>query len=202
MAAAFAGRGAGSCAVAPTNAVRNNAGVIESGTLAAKLLLGPPSLADDVVSIDHDGVLDPGESGLLRITLANGGAVAAEEVTVTATTMNAGVKIGAPLHLPLLAPFASVDVAIPVSLLASAPPNTPLTITIHVNGDFTCTRDGVTVVLTTPSGISAATTSMMDMPVGTDEPIVDASRVLATFQAPATSLRAADAAVCIANDTP
>jgi hypothetical protein len=202
IAAAFAGRGAGSCAVAPTNAVRNNAGVIESGTLAARFLLGAPSLADDVVSIDHDGVLDPGESGLLRLTIANGGAVAAEQVTVTATTMNAGVKIGAPLHLPLLAPFGSADVAIPVTLLASAPPNTPLTIAIHVAGDFTCSPDGVTVVLTTPSGIAAdATMSMMDSPASTDA-IVEDSRVLATFQAPAVSLRAADAAVCIANDTP
>ncbi|HET7500351.1 MAG TPA: M36 family metallopeptidase, partial [Kofleriaceae bacterium] len=157
MAAAFAGRGAGSCAVAPTNDVRTNVGVVESGTLAARLAAGAPTLADDVTSRDHDGVLDPGESGLLRVTLANGGAVAAESLVVTATTTTAGVKLGAPLHIPALLPFASVDVAIPVSLLASAPPNTPLTITIHVSGDFTCTRDGVTVVLTTPSGISAAT---------------------------------------------
>src|SRR5204862_8234168 len=112
IAAGFAGRGAGSCAVAPSNAVRNNAGVIESGTLAGKLRVGTPSLADDVVSIDHDGVLDPGESGLLRVTLANGGPVAAEEVTVTATTMTTGVRIGAPIHIPLPAPFARAHLTI------------------------------------------------------------------------------------------
>src|SRR6185295_18657606 len=101
MAAGFAGRGAGSCAVGPTNAVRTNNGVIESGTFAARLAAGTPTLADDVVSIDHDGVLDPGESGLLRLTIANGGVVAAEEVVVSATSTNVGVKIGKPIQLPL-----------------------------------------------------------------------------------------------------
>lgn len=47
--------------------------MIESGTLAARFAVGQPTLADDVVSIDHDGILDPGESGLLRVTVANGG---------------------------------------------------------------------------------------------------------------------------------
>jgi hypothetical protein len=200
IAAAFAGRGAGSCAVAPSNAVRTNIGVIESGTLAGKFELGAPSLGDDVVSIDHDGVLDPGESGLLRITIANGGAVAAENVRVTATTVNTGVKIGAPIALPLLPPFASVDLAIPVSLAGSAPANTPLVITLKVVGDQTCTRDGVTVVATLPSGSASAVESPAI--AARASPGTEDGWIVATYQAPATSLRAADAAVCIANDTP
>jgi hypothetical protein len=200
MAAAFAGRGAGSCAVAPTNAMRTNAGVIESGTLAAKLAAGAPSLSDDVVSRDHDGVLDPGESGLLRLTIANGGPVAAEEVTVTATTANAGVKIGAPVRLPLLAPFSSADLTIPVALLGSAPPNTPLTITIRITGQETCDRNGLTVVLTTPTGTAAAVNAS-ELAAAAPSDAMD-SAVVATYAAPAVSLRSVDAAVCIANDTP
>jgi hypothetical protein len=207
LAAAFAGRGAGSCAVAPSNAVRTNNGVIESGTLAGKLEVGTPSLADDIVSKDHDGVLDPGESGLLRITVSNGGPVAAEQVTVTATTANLGVTSGAPVQVALLPAFGSADVTIPVKLLATAPANTSLTIAVHVTGEQTCQRDGVTVVLTTPSGIDRAVHASE---LAAEEPAhatsgdraIDGSRVVATHQAPAASLRATDAAVCIASDTP
>ncbi len=207
MAAAFAGRGAGSCAVAPSNDVRTNVGVIESGTVAGKLEVGSPSLSDDVVSRDHDGVLEPGESGLLRVTVANGGAVAAEEVRVTATSLNVGIKIGAPIRIPALLPFSSVDLAIPVSLLATAPANTSLTITLHVVGEQTCERDGVTVVLTTPPGVDGATSAsgagLAQRSIGTaGEAVIEDSGVVATYEAPATSLRSADAAVCIVNDTP
>ena len=50
MAAAFAGRGAGSCAVSPSNSSATNAGVVESGTLAGKFGLGGLSLLDDGIS--------------------------------------------------------------------------------------------------------------------------------------------------------
>ena len=195
MAAAFAGRGAGSCAVAPSNDVRTNAGVVESGTLAAKLAAGNLGLADDVVSHDHDGVLDPGESGLLHVTVVNAGPVAAEQVVVTATTTTAGVKIGAPLRLPALAPFSSADVTIPVALAASAPPNTSLAISVKVTAEQTCDRNGVTVVLTTTTGNGLAS-------VAASAVAIEDSRVVATHAAPAASLGSVDAAVCIANDTP
>jgi large repetitive protein len=202
MAAAFAGRGAGSCAVAPSNAVRTNIGVIESGTLAARLSAGNTSLADDVVSRDNDGILEPGESGLLRVTLANGGPLAAEEVRVTATTTNAGVQIGAPVVLPLLDPFASAELTIPVRLLATAPPDAGLTITLRIVGEQTCDRDGITLVVTTP------TATVPPSMIAVAEPSVGAadtsmvSRVVATTEAAQVSLRAADNQVCIISDTP
>jgi large repetitive protein len=198
LAAAFAGRGAGSCAIAPTNAVRTNIGVVESGTLAGKLEVGGLSLTDDGAASDRDGVLEPGESGLLRVTVANGGPLAGEDVRVTATTTNAGVRIGAPITLPELRPFASVDLTIPVSLLASAPPNTTLTITLRVVGEQTCARDGVTVVLTLPAGAIGERGGR----TGDPAPAIEGSRVVAMFEAPATRLRAVDAAVCIASDVP
>ena len=153
MAAAFAGRGAGSCAVAPPVTSATNAGVVESGTLAAVLQAGGLRLADDGISCDHDGVLDPGESGSLHVTLANTGLFAADEVTVTATTTNTGVRLGAPLDVASVLPHSSLDVTIPVTLLASAPRNTPLTITVHVAGLNTCTRSGITLALTVPTGL-------------------------------------------------
>jgi hypothetical protein len=119
MAAAFAGRGLGSCAVSPLRTSASNAGVVESGTIAARLALGTPTATDDGASSDHDGSLEPGESGLVHVTVANGGVLAAEQVTLTATSSNAGVKVGAPRPVSLLPAFSTADLTIPVSVLAS-----------------------------------------------------------------------------------
>src|ERR1043165_1650714 len=148
MAAAFAGRGAGSCAVSPPNSSATNAGVVESGTLAGKLAVGGMSLVDDGISCDHDGYLDPGESGQLHVTVANNGILAAENVTEPATTTSPGLRLGAPLKLSLLQPFSNANLTIPVTLLQTAPRNTVVTIKIHVAGDDTCDTSGVDATLT------------------------------------------------------
>jgi hypothetical protein len=153
MAAAFAGRGLGSCAVSPPITSSTNAGVVESGTLAALLTAGGTTLIDDGISCDHDGILDPGESGRLRVTVANTGLFSADEVNVTATTTAPGVSIGAPVHLTTVGPHTSLQLSIPVTLLPSAPRNTPVTITLHVTGLNLCARSGIDVALTVPTGI-------------------------------------------------
>jgi hypothetical protein len=152
MAAAFAGRGAGSCAVSPSNASATNLGVVESGTLAAKFGVGGISLTDDGISCDHDGYLDPGESGTLHVTVANNGILAAESVTVTATTTATGVRLGAPVKIVALQPFTSSNLSIPVTVLQTAPRNTLVTIKVHVAGDNTCDRNGVDISLTVRTG--------------------------------------------------
>ncbi|HEX3476731.1 MAG TPA: M36 family metallopeptidase [Kofleriaceae bacterium] len=185
IAAAFAGRGAGSCAVAPSNAVRTNNGVIESGTLAGKLELGGLSLDP----------IKPGQPGLLHATIANGGPLTAEQVVVSASTETTGVQIGAPITIPLLAPFSSVDLTIPVKLLPTAPTGSNLVITVKAIGQQTCDRNGVTAVLTTPISSLAMASAASTAALG------EAS-IVATSQAPATSLDAADSQVCILTDTP
>jgi hypothetical protein len=153
MAAAFAGRGAGSCAASPSNDSGTNAGVVESGTLAGKLAVGGVSLTDDGISCDHDGYLDPGESGALHVTVANNGILAAENVTITASTTNTGVRLGPAVHMSLLQPFSSAALSIPVTLLQTAPRNTNVTITLHVTGDSTCDHGGVNLSLTMRTGV-------------------------------------------------
>ena len=153
LAGAFAGRGLGSCAVAPANEVPGNAGVVESGTIAGVLEASGLSLTDDGISCDHDGFLDPGESGLLHVTVANAGVLAAEQVTVTPVTANPGVRFGAPVVLPSLAGFSSVELALPVTLLPTAPRNTDLAITVRVTAEDVCERDGVALGLTVRTGI-------------------------------------------------
>jgi hypothetical protein len=138
MAAAFAGRGAGTCAVSPGRASSNFAGIVESGILSAKLATSPISLTDDGVSCDHDGYLDPGESGTLHITLANSGILAAEGVVITATTTTPGVSVGDPIELASVAAGTHVDLEIPVKLATSAPVSTPLDIAVRVDGVAGC----------------------------------------------------------------
>jgi hypothetical protein len=133
--------------------------VIESGTLAGKLGLGGLSLVDDGTSCDHDGYLDPGESGTLHLSLANSGIIAAEDVTVTATTAATGVRIGAPLKITALQPFTSSSLAIPVTVLQTAPRNTLVTIRVHVAGNNTCNANGVDASLTFRTGVDDVPTS-------------------------------------------
>jgi hypothetical protein len=153
MAAAFAGRGIGSCAVSPPITSGTNTPVVESGTLAALLTAGGATLIDDGISCDHDGILDPGESGQLRVTVANNGLFAADEVKATATTTATGVRLGAPVTVPSVGPHTSLQLAIPVTLLPTAPRNTPITVTVHVTGLNLCARAGIDVSLTVPTGI-------------------------------------------------
>jgi hypothetical protein len=199
MAGAFAGRGIGSCAVSPPRASRTNSGVVESGTIAARLTAGTATVTDDGPRGDRDGVLESGESGFIHLTVINGGPLAAEQVTLTATSSVAGVKIGAPTTLALLQPFSTTSLMIPVSVLASVPNGTNVTLTLHVAADQTCDRAGITitqaiqigaatVVLAGIDGVAASSASSTDGPV--------------ILTAPATSLRAFDNGVCIAQDTP
>ncbi|HMG20916.1 MAG TPA: M36 family metallopeptidase, partial [Kofleriaceae bacterium] len=152
MAAAFAGRGAGSCALSPVRTSTVNAGVVESGTLAAKFAAGGLSVTDDGPAGDHDGILDPGESGHLLVTLANTSFLAAENVTVTATSASTGVKLGPAIKMATLPRFSSSNLTIPISLAATAPVNTTITINVHVGGDGTCDKAGIDVSLSVLTG--------------------------------------------------
>jgi hypothetical protein len=55
--------------------------------------------------------------------------------------------------VPSVGPHTSLELSIPVTLLPSAPRNTPVTITLHVAGLNLCARSGIDVSLTVPTGI-------------------------------------------------
>jgi hypothetical protein len=192
MAGAFASRGIGSCAVSPDKASTANAGVVESGTLAAKLAAGGLTVTDDGAAGDHDGILDPGESGTLRLTLANTGVIAAETVTVTATSTGAGVKLGKPLAIAAQPAFSSSTLSIPISLAATAPVNTMITINVHVAGQFTCARNGIDATVTVLTGANPMVVTASRL--ASEDAATEQSRVVSTVVAPTTSLRALDAA--------
>jgi hypothetical protein len=156
MAAAFAGRGSGTCAVAPTNDSIDFTGVIESGTIAARLETSPATLTDDGISCDHDGHLDPGESGMIRLTLSNSGIIAAESVVVKPTTTTAGVTLGKAVTVGLIAPLSNIDIAIPVKIAANAPLNANLDIAIEIDGDAGCNTGKLNLAIHQKMGVDEA----------------------------------------------
>jgi len=194
IAAAFAGRGLGSCAVSPLRTSATNQGPIESGTLAARLVIGAARVTDDGTPSDRDGSLEPGESGTLRVAVANGGVLAAEQVTLTATTPFSGIRFGTPRPLALLPSTSGAELTIPVSVAATVP-RTTITFTVHIAAEDTCDRAGVTAtrsIVIGGSSLSEARVATLAAPVQPG--------AVEIHSAPATSLRAFDAGVCIAQE--
>ncbi|HMG21322.1 MAG TPA: M36 family metallopeptidase, partial [Kofleriaceae bacterium] len=188
MAAAFAGRGVGSCAISPPRTSPVNLGVVESTTIAAKLNPGTATITDDGAVSNHNGALEGGETGSIHLIIANGGAVAAEQVTLSAMSSTTLLKFGPPKSVALLPAFATVDLAVPITVSESLPNGASVNIFLHLGGEITCDRNGldlkVAFTVGSPSGVGAA------------------GQGPAIRAAPAVSLRGADAGVCIAQDRP
>ncbi|WP_225413630.1 myxosortase-dependent M36 family metallopeptidase [Stigmatella hybrida] len=116
--AAFARRGAGLRAVAPPRDSLNHAGTVESFVTGKEVAWGGAELVERPGACDNDGVVDPGEVGLLRVTIDNTGIGTASATTATVESTDPGVTIGheGRLTFPPIAPFESATVEVPVTL--------------------------------------------------------------------------------------
>jgi hypothetical protein len=137
MAEAFAGRGAGPCAVSPPPGSETFDEVVESTAFAPNLVAAEVVFEDDVASCDEDGYLDPGETGTLTITVANASALAASGVGITVTSPVPGITI-TPGTVGDLAPFAQQTVTLTVTAAADAPVDTDLAFAVSYTGVETC----------------------------------------------------------------
>jgi hypothetical protein len=106
---AFARRGAGAGAVGPAKDSTSNQGVKESYESGNNLEIAAATLTDDVISCDHDGILDEAEVGTIEITVRNtgSGVLSAAKAELSATTPDARLIDAAPIDLPALKPFES-----------------------------------------------------------------------------------------------
>ena len=123
--AAFARRGAGASAEGPPKDSTSNRGVKESYSVANDVEIIAGTLKDDVLTCDHDGLLDEGEVGTLTFTVRNAGPGALNAPTATLSSPAAGVTFpdGATVKLEPLKPFAkasTVKVHVQVHNLAPA----------------------------------------------------------------------------------
>ncbi len=105
---AFAKRGAGVGATGPDKVSVDNKGAKESFVVGGDLQVVSAVLTDDVLSCDHDGVLDAEETGAVEVTIRNSGATTLDKITAKVTTKTPGLELadGGALTFPALKPFA------------------------------------------------------------------------------------------------
>ncbi|MEZ4368692.1 MAG: M36 family metallopeptidase [Kofleriaceae bacterium] len=86
LAAAFARRGAGSCAVAPPATSLDFGGIVESFAATSRPEVVGVSLSMAADACDDDEFLDAGEHGVVTLVIVNGGAVASTGASLHVTT--------------------------------------------------------------------------------------------------------------------
>lgn len=141
MAAAFAGRGMGSCAVGPDRYSMDLTGIIEDYDVSPRLSISAPDLDDGLVSCDEDGVVDGGELGAVSVTVTNpGGAELRDAVLqISVDPSPAGLYFvdGDTVRLDL-APYTAQDVVLPIHILGDEAELTGSVITATLSHDDAC----------------------------------------------------------------
>jgi len=149
IAEAFARRGAGTCAVSPNKSDMTNSGVVEDFEIRPNGVILAANLDDSVMSCDDDNVLDPTETGKIRINVRNGGVLPMSGATLALSSSSSSVTFagGTELAVPDLEPQEEFELEVDVSLIDDPPALEDIT---------------VTFTLTTPDGCETA--SKLDLP--------------------------------------
>lgn len=119
---AFAKRGAGVNAIAPERFSTSNLGGVEDFSLGGAMTISSISIDDSVDSCQPNGLLDGGETGVLRITLRNTGTNRLETTHITVSSAESHLKFanGGAADVAATNPGESVTVKINASLTATA----------------------------------------------------------------------------------
>jgi hypothetical protein len=166
MAAAFARRGLGTCAVSPDRQSSDNVGAEETFTVSGRALPGEATVAL-TNDCDADGSLDAGDTATVTVPITNAGAQALSDgVTVTVSSTTAGLTVpSAPVALGAIAPYgaatATFDIAVTGDIAAG-----PLAANIMVNVTSSGCRPSSTFVVPlrvqTDTQLEASATDAMD----------------------------------------
>lgn len=119
---AFAKRGAGVGAVAPERYSSINAGVTEDFNGSGGVAITSVAVDDSVTSCLKDGVLDAGETGVVKISLRNTGGVRLASTTMTVTSSEASLSFAneGKVVVPATDPGDAITVSINATLAAGA----------------------------------------------------------------------------------
>jgi len=142
LAAGFAKRGAGTCAVSPARDSTDFSGVVESFTVSSNLTLVGATLDDSVLSCDgSDGYLDAGETGTVTVQVINAGPTVVEGATAIVSTTAAGVSFpkGTTVSFATLAAFASGTGTTSIALAPSVSGKETLPLTVTLAAGTGCT---------------------------------------------------------------
>lgn len=124
LAAAFARRGFGSCAVSPDRDSTTFDGIVDSAEIKGNTVVGAVT-ATTLTSCDSDAVVDGGETGQVVVPVANTGPVDLTNVTVTVVSTTPGLTVtGSPQQIASLPAYGTASVSVGFSLDQS--PTAPL----------------------------------------------------------------------------
>lgn len=119
---AFARRGAGAGAVGPEKDSATNGPVIESFFAGNDVQIVEAKLLDDVITCDHDNILDEGEVGTIELKLRNSGSGTVTTTVAKAISKTEGVTFeSADTKLPALEPFESATIRIKTHITGPKP---------------------------------------------------------------------------------
>jgi MYXO-CTERM domain-containing protein len=140
IAAAFAERGIGSCAVSPERGSADFIGVVEGYDLKPIIHFEGISFTDDLRSCDQDGLLDADERGTVVLTVSNGGPVQTASTTVMLAATHAGITFpaGAMLAVPAMAPYSSTQVSLEIALDPTLATTATVALGISVSNPEAC----------------------------------------------------------------
>ncbi len=133
FARAFARRGMGVGAVAPSRSSTSHTPVVESTAFGGAIQIESITLNDAVRSCDSDGILDNRERGQLVVKIRNTGWVPlAPRARVTIDDPAISMPRGSQISFPTLQPYQSVTGTIEVAL-NGAPAFAPLAVALSIN---------------------------------------------------------------------
>jgi MYXO-CTERM domain-containing protein len=126
LAKGFAERGLGAGAIAPPVGSENLNEAVEDFSTKGSLVLESFTIDDSLKSCDNDGVLDAGESGVIKMNLANGGweDLAGSTVTVSTTDPNLTFDNGGTATVASIETYGTATVSINVTAKATTPQRT------------------------------------------------------------------------------
>lgn len=152
---AFARRGAGSGAVAPPKDSASNAGVRESFSSANDVQIVDATIKDDVITCDHDGILDDGEVGTVEITLRNTGSGTLSAARAELSPKADGVRLidVSPATVPVLKPFETTTLKVKTTVNAVTKAVDPLAFDITIADPSL--PDGKVVTVAVPTRYNA-----------------------------------------------
>jgi hypothetical protein len=141
VAAAFARRGAGSCAISPpVTASDDLAPVTESFAIQPNLALTAVKIDDKAEGCDDDGILDGGETGNVTVTVANTSPGPVAGTTVVLSTATPGVTFpdGASVAVPAIPAFGTATVTLHIAAAATITGVQLLALNVAVNNATAC----------------------------------------------------------------
>jgi hypothetical protein len=152
---AFAKRGAGVGAVGPARDSSDNKGVKESFVVGNAVTLVATSIKDDVISCDHDGILDEGEVGTVEITVRNSGTgiLAAATAKLTSQAPNVSFEAAGVVAFEVFKPFEQKTVKVKTFIDGAPMGTAPVVIDVAVSDPLLVTNGTLVIALPTRHGL-------------------------------------------------